>query len=235
MDWNGADDSLLLHDFRDLLSEYEKGRNVEANDFVDGCLYVHKETGAEIVVVSGRYDYETIMDVFLRVWKLSHPLILPVVGVGDWDGKPFIATSFMRNGDLRTFLERARTSHSEPDSTCKSKCVFGIAAGMALLHSQGIIHRKLRPGTVFLNESFEPVIGLDPSAWEDLYAANQYTIPPKGAYGFLRPQKRILPPRAMFIHSLSFSMSSLQETSIWILVVACRCIQFFIGSGVVPD
>ena len=214
MEWNDADNSLLLHDFRDLridLSEYEKGRNVEANDFVDGRLYVHRKTGAEIVVVSGLYDYETMMDVFLRVWKLSHPLILPVVGFDNWHGKPFVATSFMRNGDLRTFLERARTSHSEPDSTCKSKCVFGIAAGMALLHSQGIIHRKLRPGTVFLNESFEPVIGLDPSAWENYEFSTRARA---GAYGFLRPQKRISVPGAMFIRSLFFSMCSLRTNSI---------------------
>ena len=180
-------------DFSVDLRRYEKGRKVEANEFIQGRLYVHKRTGAEIVVVREDYDYETIRDVFRRVWELSHPLLLPVVGFGHLDRRPFIATSFMRNGSLRTFLKRARTSDSEPDSTCKSKCVFGIAAGMALLHSQGIIHRKLRPGTVFLNESFEPVIGLDPSAWENYEFSTRARA---GAYGFFTAPEEDLSSRS---------------------------------------
>jgi serine/threonine protein kinase len=51
-------------------------------------------------------------------------------------------------------------------ATKKSTIIFGIASGMAHLHSRGIVHCDLKPTTVLLNDQFEPVIG-------DLYDSNR--------------------------------------------------------------
>ena len=44
----------------------------------------------------------------------------------------------------------------EWNATRKSKYVFGVAAGMCLLHSRNIIHYGIGPGTVRLDENWEP-------------------------------------------------------------------------------
>jgi serine/threonine protein kinase len=56
-------------------------------------------------------------------------------------------------------------------ATAKSKCVFGIAAGMAHMHNKSLIHRDLKASNVFLDSNYEPVIadfGCSKAIMEDL-------------------------------------------------------------------
>ena len=66
----------------------------------------------------------------------------------------------MTNGALDEMLKKEFNKQAPPqwNATAKSKVVFGIAVGMAYLHSLGIVHRDLKPANVLLNENFEPVV-----------------------------------------------------------------------------
>ena len=91
----------------------------------------------------------------------NHPSILHLVGVKlshGFDRGATILTPLMRRGDIWQILKNGGRHVPDLNATTKTICVFGIAVGMAYLHSRGIIHRDLKPQNVFLNDDLEPVI-----------------------------------------------------------------------------
>lgn len=95
--------------------------------------------------------------------SLHHVTILPFVGyempyLGE--GYYTIVTEFMPNGTLRDFLNKVETG-SKPENfeLIRSIIIFGITAGMAIIHQKEIYHRNLKPENVFLDESLHPKIG----------------------------------------------------------------------------
>jgi serine/threonine protein kinase len=107
---------------------------------------------------------------FLRELEIlasnDHPATLRLLGFSlslseNLADRPVIVTPLLPNGTIGDVLKLARQQKppSEWNPTTKSKCVFGIAAGMAYLHSREVMHRNLKPETVFFNENWEPVIG----------------------------------------------------------------------------
>lgn len=94
--------------------------------------------------------------------SLKHIAVLPLVGYsipfmgrGDYT----IVTEFMPKGSLKSLIEQA-ASGSAPDNweTIKAINIFGIAAGMAYVHQQKIIHRDLKTENIMLDEDYFPKI-----------------------------------------------------------------------------
>ena len=139
--------------------EFERDQPVGMTSFRRVFFGVQKKTGLEVALWFTDVGVRAATKQFMLLVKCAHPLIVPVVGLGV-SPSPFLVTKFMRNRDLEVVL--AQEFASKPpagwDATAKSKCVFGIAAGMAFLHSKKIIHRDLRPRSVLLDDDFEPVI-----------------------------------------------------------------------------
>jgi serine/threonine protein kinase len=77
-----------------------------------------------------------------------------------WDIPMQIATDFFPNGNLDEALKKERTGKGVTlNATMKSKIIFGIVSGMCSLHARGVLHPALEPGSVFLNERYEPILG----------------------------------------------------------------------------
>lgn len=100
--------------------------------------------------------------------KLNHPLCLSLCGFKLQEEemsvapakkitviRPVIITPLMRNGTLEDACKKRPLGWNE---TKMSINIFGVAAGMAYVHSKGIIHRDLKPGNIFLNDQHEPCI-----------------------------------------------------------------------------
>ncbi len=79
--------------------------------------------------------------------SLSHPNLLVVYDIG-WDGEtPFLVMELLRGESL---AERLRQGALPPaDAVDKAR---QIAVGLAAAHRQGVVHRDLKPGNVFLTE-----------------------------------------------------------------------------------
>lgn len=112
---------------------------------------------------------ENLMRELRIMASVNHPATLGLVAfqlAGDAEDKeespmkPLILTPLMTNGTLEEVQKKEFQGKAPPqwNATAKSKVVFGVAVGMAYLHSIKIVHRDLKPQNVFLNENFEPVI-----------------------------------------------------------------------------
>ena len=76
---------------------------------------------------------------------LNHANIVTVFQVGEWEGRPFIATEFVEGETLAEMLARA------PLSTAEAVRVGGqILEALAAAHQAGIVHRDLKPANVMV-------------------------------------------------------------------------------------
>jgi serine/threonine protein kinase len=96
----------------------------------------------------------------------DHPAVIHLLGfslctVGALgDCGPVIITPPMQHGTISDLLRLEGRRHSPPNwnATAKTKCVFGIAAGMAYLPSREVMHRDVKPETVIVIDNSEPLI-----------------------------------------------------------------------------
>ncbi len=85
--------------------------------------------------------------------SLRHPGIVPVYQVGEHDGTAFLIMELRDGGSL------AERLHTGPlPVTDAVKLVTQVAAAVQFAHSQGTIHRDLKPGNVLLDQHGQPQV-----------------------------------------------------------------------------
>jgi pimeloyl-ACP methyl ester carboxylesterase len=81
----------------------------------------------------------------LAMARLTHPNIVTVYDIGEEDGRPYLVCEYVPGGDLRHELDRA-------NGPLPLKRALAIAedlcSALAFAHSQGIIHRDVKPSNV---------------------------------------------------------------------------------------
>ena len=79
--------------------------------------------------------------------RLSHPNVVTVYDVGEFDRQVYIAMEFVNGETLQSWLQSRRRSWRE---------VVGVfieaGAGLAVAHAAGILHRDFKPANVLLGE-----------------------------------------------------------------------------------
>lgn len=83
--------------------------------------------------------------------------VIPIYGVDEFQGIPFIVMQYMPAGSLHQRLEK------QGPLTTKEVVRIGmqIASGLAAAHRQGIIHRDVKPGNVLLEDGIERALVTD--------------------------------------------------------------------------
>jgi serine/threonine protein kinase len=79
--------------------------------------------------------------------SLSHPGICTVFDIGDDDGSPFIVMEALKGETLRDRIKRAPIAVSEV-----LDLAIQLVDALEAAHSQGIVHRDIKPGNIFIGD-----------------------------------------------------------------------------------
>ncbi len=117
--------------------------------------------------------------------SLDHPNILPIYEVGESDGVPFFSMKLAVGGSLRN---GGTLFCSEPRKAVTM--LAKVARAVAFAHSQGILHRDLKPGNILLDGKGEPLVsdfGL--AKWLDATKDLTRTLSVFGTPGYIAPEQ----------------------------------------------
>ncbi len=92
--------------------------------------------------------------------KLSHPNIVKLSDVGDWDGLPFAVMQFLSGGSLedrRPTGPAGNFGASDPREI--ALWLRGIASALDYVHSQNYVHRDVKPGNILFDTQGHPFLG----------------------------------------------------------------------------
>ncbi len=84
------------------------------------------------------------------VARLTHPNIVPVHDYGEEKGYAFIVMEYLPGGTLRDRILKAEAQHRRLDLVQMLELLAQAALALDFAHSQGVIHRDVKPGNMLL-------------------------------------------------------------------------------------
>lgn len=127
-----------------------------------GVVYLARQTRLNRLVAlkfirSGQLADEQEVRRFLReaenAAQLSHPHIVPIYEVGEWNGNPYFSMAYIEGSSLQDRLSLGRLSDDE-----SAKLLLTIADAVAHAHELKIIHRDLKPANVLIDHANTPYV-----------------------------------------------------------------------------
>jgi tetratricopeptide (TPR) repeat protein len=146
-----------------------------------GVVYLgcHQETGERVAVKTVRLTQAATLASIRRevqaLSRLHHPGIIRIVGHGISDELPWYAMELQEGHTLKQRIERfwkddSGSTRFREACACKQeapallaspllKLLRRLCAPLAYLHGQGLIHRDLKPGNIFIREDDTVILG----------------------------------------------------------------------------
>ena len=90
-------------------------------------------------------NVQAFLDEARTTARFSHPHIVAIHGVGEWEGRPYVALEYLEGQSLRERLREGRPGIREA-----VRVALPIAEALAEAHRRGVLHRDLKPGNVMI-------------------------------------------------------------------------------------
>ena len=106
-------------------------------------------------------EAEEFWEEIVTVGELEHKNILPLLGIVKAENESAIIRQFQRNGTLADALRCRVKSNRWPVGigAVRLACIhYGVANGIAHLHSIGVVHGGLKPSNVCLGKEHRPLL-----------------------------------------------------------------------------
>ncbi len=84
--------------------------------------------------------------------KLSHPNIVGVIDYGDYEDVPYLVMTYLPGGTLKERM-KAKLPWSEA-----ARLLLPVAHALAYAHSEGVIHRDVKPNNILMARSGDPML-----------------------------------------------------------------------------
>ncbi|KAK8881293.1 hypothetical protein M9Y10_004028 [Tritrichomonas musculus] len=159
-----------LKDFIFNLSNFNKKELILKSELYKLYKATDKKTGKEYAVhvsnvVMNQFSEKEMRDISEEmnvISEINYPSLAKLFGFSpanfEDEPKPVLITEILTNTTLKEVVQNEKKNKILPgwNSTTKLIVIYGIACGMKHLHSRGILHRNLRPTSVYLTENIEP-------------------------------------------------------------------------------
>jgi serine/threonine protein kinase len=83
---------------------------------------------------------------------VNHPHVVTIYDLGVYQGQTFMVSQYMRGGDLRGVLKRARADGGPLPLADAVRYATETSDALAYAHARGIVHRDVQPGNIWLDE-----------------------------------------------------------------------------------
>jgi len=116
-------------------------------------------TGRSVVLTVPSPESADSPDLLARFYRearaagaLQHPNIVAIYDLGVDRGRPFIARELLEGADLEQIVEREKKDGAQSQQSAATMVDYIMQAcrGLAHAHQHGVIHRDVRPGTIFV-------------------------------------------------------------------------------------
>ena len=174
----------VLFDYNTInIHNYEKQQLIHACDSFKLYKTIDKESKKPFLAyrnrekyIEWRFDLEKILQ---NILILNHPSIIKFIGYSPIDFKnrplPTIITEYGSNGSLGKVLDNDTKSKSKTllNDTKRLIIIYGIASGLQYMHSHNVIHGKLSPSKIVLDDFLFPKL----TGFQYFNDSNIYPIP----------------------------------------------------------
>jgi eukaryotic-like serine/threonine-protein kinase len=120
----------------------------------------------------------------------SHPNVVTIYDVGEYDGRVFMVMELMRGG---TVADRLRDGRAIADDTAL-RWLHEAAGALDAAHDQGVVHRDIKPGNLLLDDRDRLAIadfGIARLALEDQLTATGQVL---GTASYISPEQAVGEP-----------------------------------------